>query len=205
MKKTAKEYDRLELIREMEKALPYKRFIHTMGVAAVAAGLAMRHGEDVHRTEVAGILHDCAKKLSAEEMIRLCEKGDIPVTSVERKNPALLHAGAGCVLANQRYGITDEEILGAIRWHTTGKPGMTTMEKIVFIADYIEPGRKDLPGMDAIREAAFRDLDEALVMILKNTLDYLESRDSEMDPMTRDTCDYYEKELKKKRYNGIAG
>ena len=82
---------------------------------------------------------------------------------------------------------------------------MTTMEKIVFIADYIEPGRKDLPGMDAIREAAFRDLDEALVMILKNTLDYLESRDSEIDPMTRDTCDYYEKELKKKRYNGIAG
>ena len=63
MKKTAKEYDRLELIREMEKTLPYKRFIHTMGVAAVAAGLAMRHGEDVHRTEVAGILHDCAKNI----------------------------------------------------------------------------------------------------------------------------------------------
>jgi predicted HD superfamily hydrolase involved in NAD metabolism len=187
MKKTAKEYDRLELIREMEKTLPYKRFIHTMGVAAVAAGLAMRHGEDVHRTEVAGILHDCAKKLSAEEMIRLCEKGDIPVTSVERKNPALLHAGAGCVLANQRYGIADEEILGAIRWHTTGKPDMSLFEKILYLADYIEPTR-DFEGIDELRELAFTDLDGAMVLGLGMTID--EIRRSGHEPYI-DTLEAY--------------
>ena len=180
-----------KLTREMEKVQDQKRFVHTQGVEYTAASLAMRYGEDVERAQVAGLLHDCAKCMADEKLLSACEKHGIPVTEVERRNPYLLHAKVGSYLAEKEYKIKDPEILSAILYHTTGHPGMTLLEKIIFTADYIEPGRKQAPNLKMIRQMAFIDLDEAVKKILADTLDYLKSGDGEMDPMTEETYQYY--------------
>lgn len=195
MSKNGKE--RLELIREMQKELKYARFIHTMGVAGTAASLAARYGEDIHKAETAGILHDCAKYMDVEKMESLCRKNGLELSEVERGNAALLHSKAGSILARTRYGVNDPDILQAIRYHTTGRPDMTLLEKIVFIADYIEPGRDQAPHLDDIRRAAFDNLDTALCMILKDTLYYLKKDGREIDSMTQKTYDYYEESIRK--------
>ena len=110
--------------------------------------LAMRYGQDLDQAELAGLLHDCAKYFNDEEIIKKCRKHGIEVSEAELRAPAVLHAKYGAWLAKNRYGVSDPEILSAIRWHTTGKPDMTTLEKIIFIADYIEPNRAPFPGLD---------------------------------------------------------
>ena len=102
-------------------------------------------------------------------------------------------------LAEHKYGYDDPEILGAIRWHTTGHPGMNDLEKIVFIADFIEPNRKPLEHMDIIRKLAYADLDKCMLKILEDTIHYLNNIDKECDPMTWNTYEYY---LKKEKENG---
>ncbi len=183
--------ERLELIRAVQKELKYSRFIHSMGVAFTATSLAERYGVDMRKAETAGILHDCAKYLEVEKMEGLCRKNDLPISEMEKGNSALLHSKAGSVLARTKYGVEDEEILNAIRFHTTGRPGMTALEKIIFIADYIEPGREQAPHLTEIRSAAFEDLDKALCMILRDTLDFLKGGEKPVDSMTQKTYDYY--------------
>ena len=182
-----------DLIRAMEKQLKYSRFVHSMGVCFTATSLAMRHGADIRKAEIAGILHDCAKYLSIKEMTILCESANIPVTDAEKDSTALLHAKAGSVLAKTKYRITDPEILSAIRYHTTGRANMTLLEKIIFISDYIEPGRNKAPHLDEIRRTAFEDIDAAMVIILEDTLQYLASDGREIDQMTQTAYDYYSK------------
>ena len=175
----------------LEKELDPKRFEHTLGVEYTAAALAMAHGESVEKAVLAGLLHDCAKGIDDDKKISLCEKYGLPVSDIERGNPGLLHAKLGAYLAEHEYEVTDKDILGAIEWHTTGRPGMTTLEKIVFVADYIEPNRKQLPNMDLDRKLAFSDLNEAIKQILSDTLTYLGEGTKAVDPMTRKTYEYY--------------
>lgn len=194
----------LEEIQEaLKKVLKKKRYHHTIGVRYTAQAMAMRFGEDIEKAGYAGVLHDCAKYVSDEEMLSECRKYAVSCSEAEKKKPSLLHAKLGACYAKEFYDVEDEQILGAIRWHTTGKPGMSNLEKIVFIADYIEPERKMLPGMEAIRKAAFCDLDEAMYLILKNTLNYLEeSSESEqkevIDSYTKDAYDFY-KDLRERK------
>ncbi len=177
--------------KEMQEALKADRFDHTLGVAYTAANMAAVHGADEKKALIAGYLHDCAKNLSHGEQIKICKKYDVEVSDIEKRNPSLIHAKAGMCLALHKYDIDDPEILNAIRWHTTGHPDMTILEKIVFIADFIEPNRKPLEHMAQIRKAAFKDLDECMVIILEDTLNYLRNIDKECDPMTKETYEYY--------------
>ncbi len=179
------------LRKQMEKVQDEKRYEHTLGVAFTAASLAMRYGADVKQAQVAGLLHDCAKCMTNEERLSICKKNKLEVTPVEKANPFLLHAKVGAFLAKEKYGIQDEEILSAVRCHTTGRPNMTLLEKIVFTADYIEPSRKTAPNLDEVRTMAFQNLDIALCKILSDTLDYLDTVDQEIDPMTKETYHYY--------------
>lgn len=183
---------RLLLLKAMEKELNYKRYVHTLGVAYTATSLAMRYGADVSKAETAGILHDCAKCIGVDEMEKLCREGGISISALEKGNPALLHSKAGSVLARKKYGVADPEILSAIAYHTTGKPGMTDLEKIIFISDYIEPGRTLAPGLPEIRRAVFTEsLDKGLLMILSDTLAYLHTTEMPIDEMTQTTYDFY--------------
>ncbi|MBR5799604.1 MAG: bis(5'-nucleosyl)-tetraphosphatase (symmetrical) YqeK [Lachnospiraceae bacterium] len=184
--------DKFKKIRDsIEKEMDEKRFAHTLGVAYTAAMLASIHGIPQDTALLAGLLHDCAKCYSDEKMFSLCSKNNVSYSVTEAKNTALLHGKVGAIIACKKYAIEDETILNAIRYHTTGRPEMTLLDKIIYVADYIEPGRKPLPNLSEIRKLAFQDLDAALIMILENILNYLESCGKETDPATRETYEYY--------------
>ncbi len=188
--------------RAMEKTLDSKRYEHTLGVEYTAAALAMRYGASIKNAQLAGLLHDCAKCMSDDKRLSICEKHNISISEYERRNPSLLHAKVGSFLAMEEYDVTDLDVIHAILNHTTGRPGMTLLEKIVFVADYIEPGRDKAANLSEIRQLAFVDLDAAMLRILKDTLNYLETTGDEMDPMTRKTYDYYCELNEKEHENG---
>ena len=183
-----------KLRRAMEKELSAGRYTHTLGVSYTAAALAMAHNEDMEKAMLAGLLHDCAKSKHGSELVAICENAHLNVTAVERSNPtALLHAKAGAYLAEHKYGVTDMDILNAIRYHTTGRPNMSRLEKMVYIADYIEPGRKQNRDLSLIRRLAYQDLDSTMEKILGDTLAYLRTTDGQVDDMTNRTYQYYKR------------
>ncbi|MCM1263065.1 MAG: bis(5'-nucleosyl)-tetraphosphatase (symmetrical) YqeK [Butyrivibrio sp.] len=187
-----KTQDLQKIRKAMEKELSPKRYEHTLSVAYTASSLAMVHGEDTELAIIAGMLHDCAKCLPGHKLIDICEKNKIHISEAEKDNPmALLHAGVGSFLAHDKYGVDNEDILNAIRYHTTGRPGMSRLEKIIYIADYIEPGRKHAANLPQIRRMAFQDLDMTMVKILEDTLAYLSSADGKVDTMTAEAYNYY--------------
>lgn len=181
----------IKLQNKMKKKLDEYRYEHTLGVMYTAASMAMKHGVDINQTMLAGLLHDCAKCYSDEKKFELCKKYQVKLTACEEKNTALIHAKLGAVLARDKYNVTDEQVCAAIACHTTGKPAMTPLEQIIFIADYIEPHRDKAAHLEAIRKMSFEDLDETCRMILQDTLDYLDGSTKDIDPMTKKTCDYY--------------
>lgn len=181
----------VKLQKKLKSELDRDRYEHTIGVMHTAACLAMRYDEDLERALLAGLLHDCAKCIPSEEKLKMCKKNHIEISEAERANTGLLHAKLGAFIAKEKYGITDEGILQAIRVHTTGCPEMTLLDKIVYIADYIEAGRKTLPNHAEVRKLAFCDLDDCLYRILEDSLVYLESKGSVVDPMTEKTYLYY--------------
>lgn len=183
--------DLKKIRKSMEKELDAKRYEHTLGVAYTAAALAMCNDVDPVKAEMAGLLHDCAKCFSDDKKISVCRKNNMEINSVESRNPYLLHAKAGYCIAKNKFDIEDQDILNAILNHTTGRPGMSTLEKIIYIADYIEPSRKQAPNLSEVRKLAFQNLDQALLKILTDILSYLESGGGEIDPLTKETYDYY--------------
>ena len=186
-----KEISLKELRKEIEKSQDEKRFEHTLGVAYTAAVLAMCHDENVEKAKIAGLLHDCAKCISDEKKIKLCQKAHMEITEVELRNPFLLHAKAGVCLARDKFGVQDEDILNAILYHTTGRPDMSRLEKIIYIADYMEPSRKQAEDLPDVRRLAFQDLDECMYKILGDTLAYLEENPKDIDNATKDAFLYY--------------
>lgn len=186
---------------QIQLELDKSRYEHTQGVMYTAAALAMRYGEDINKAMLAGLLHDCAKCIPAEEKLRMCEENRLQISDVERANPSLLHAKLGAFLAKTKYKIEDYDILKAIESHTTGRPDMSLLEKIIYIADYLEPGRTELPNMADVRSLVFRDIDECLYRILKDSLVYLETKHLPIDIMTEKTYLYYKETLKKQEEN----
>ena len=175
----------INIQEELEKILKKKRYQHTLGVRYTAQAMAMCFGEDIKKAGYAGLLHDCAKYMSDGEMQKECGKNRITVSDAEKRQPSLLHAKLGACYARRKYGVNDRDIVEAIRWHTTGKPGMNTLEKIIFIADYIEPNRKMLPGL-------------AMYLILKNTIAYLKETQDEdkIDTNSMQAYEYYKAVIK---------
>lgn len=184
-------YTREEMKVALKSKMTEKRYEHTLGVEYTCACLAMRYGIDMEKAMTAGLLHDCAKHLLPEKKLQKCKKYNLPVQEFERKNPELLHAKLGAYFAEHKYGVKDLEILSAITWHTTGRPAMTMLDKIVYIADYIEPNRNQAPNLSIVRELAFKDIDLCLLTILQDSLDYLDKKKAAVDPMTKETYDYY--------------
>lgn len=180
-----------KLRQEISKVQDSKRYEHTLSVAYTASNLAACYGENIDHALVAGMLHDCAKCLPEEKLLSICKKQHIPISEEESKKPSLLHAKVGSYLAGKKYHITNHDILNAIHNHTTGRPGMSLLEKIIFVADYMEPGRRQAPRLEQIRRTAFVDLDKAVLMILEDTLKYLQDTCSVIEQTTQETYRYY--------------
>ena len=149
--------------------LKHKRIPHVLGTEQEAIRLAVRYGADVEKARVAALLHDCTKKLDMAEQLALCRQYGIELDPLEQKALKLLHAKTGAAIARDVFGV-DEEIYRAIRWHTTGHADMTLLEKIIYLADYIEPSRV-FPGVNDLRSCVYEDLDRGLLMGLQMTVD----------------------------------
>ena len=144
---------------------------------AAAAGdrLALRWGADPEAARRAGILHDCTKYLDLAEQLKLCDEYGIVLDDLEQKAVKLLHSKTGAAIARHVYGAPDE-VCDAIYWHTTGKADMTLLEKVLYLADYIEPSREEFPGLKELRRLAYEDLDQALLLGCRLTIEDMEER-----------------------------
>lgn len=173
---------RNELIEAVKSGMPARRWSHTLGVMETAVRLAERYGADPARAELAAILHDAAKAWPIDEQRRFVMEHGLAQDELDY-DPELLHAPIAAYLAETRYGITDREVLDAIRYHTTGRERMTLLEKVVCLADYIEPGR-DFPGVHEIRRLAESNLEGALVAGFDGTISFLLARRKKIFPLT---------------------
>lgn len=186
-----KVYDLQKMDKKLKKYIDENRYIHTQGVMYTCASLAMVYEVDLQKAQVAGLLHDCAKCIPNDKKIKMCIKNEITMSEFEIANPFLLHAKLGAYVARKKYHVTDEDILSAIQYHTTGRTNMSMLEKIVFVADYIEPNRYKAKNLAEIRKMSFADIDEAVYMILRDTLAYLKSNPKTIDTTTNDAYKYY--------------
>ena len=183
---------RNEMFETLRKDLLPERYRHTLGVERAALQLAARNDVDPEKARLAALLHDCAKCMSEQEMLALLRKHGMEPRYAADRTRTLMHAVAGMILAKEKYGVTDPEVLGAIRWHTTGRAGMTTLEKLIYLADVIEAGRRPFPALAAIRAATQRSLDEGMMIAAERTLAYLDQRGILPDPNTLDLLKDYQ-------------
>lgn len=174
-------------IEEAEQAirdiLPEKRYVHSLGVSETAGKLAEKYGADPYKARLAGMLHDIVKYFPDDQLKRIIlRRADIS-NDYLAYSVKLWHAPAGAAYVQENYGIDDREVLNAMAFHTTGRKSMTDLEKIIFLADYIEPGR-DFPGVDEVREVAGRSLDEAVFQELQRTIIHLLNKRQRVYPET---------------------
>lgn len=175
----------------LKKELTKDRYQHTVRVAYTAMCLAMRYETELEQAQIAAYLHDCAKCIPNDVKIKECKKKNIVLSKEELEYPELIHAKLGAIVAKEDYEVEDLEILSAIEKHTTGAPDMTMLEKIIYVADYIEPGRYKAENLKQIRSMAFQDIDRAVYMIMNDTLTYLEKKGGTLDSKTRDAYEFY--------------
>jgi predicted HD superfamily hydrolase involved in NAD metabolism len=197
-------YMNLELLREAtRKQMPDKRWKHTIGVVETAIKLAARFGGDPVKAELAALLHDYAKAWAIDRMEAIIREEQLP-QELLHFDKELWHAHVGAWAVQSEHEITDEEVLNAIRYHTSGREKMTQLDKIVCLADYIEPGR-DFPGVSKIRELAKHSMEEALVAGIDSTIESLIERGKRIFPLTvltRNDLIGQLKEIKNKTENG---
>ena len=183
---------REKIMYKLKKELDAQRYTHTLGVEETARQMALLFGEDPQKAALAGLLHDCAKCMTLTQMVKAA-KG-VPLDPVMKESKALMHAVAGMCVAKNVYGVDDPDVLGAIRWHTTGHAGMTRLEKIIYLADMIEPSRKPYPGLEEIRALCWKDLDLAMYTALTMSLEHVVSQGKTLHPDTLAALREYEHE-----------
>lgn len=174
--------NRDDMIAAVKEHLPEKRWVHTVGVMETAVQLAERFGADSDKADLAALLHDVAKYWPVQRMEAVIREEGLPGELLEADKD-LWHAPVGAYVAEQEFGIRDPEVLDAIRYHTSGRPGMTVLDKIVCLADYMEPGRS-FPEVDRIRELAGTSLEQALLAGFDSTLSFLLSKGKKIFPTT---------------------
>lgn len=170
-----------------------KRMPHVLGTEQEAAFLAEKYGADVTAARIAALLHDCTKKLELPQQLSLCRHYAIPLDEMERNYLKLLHSKTGAAVARDRFGVSDE-IYNAIFYHTTGKADMTLLEKIIYLADYIEPSRS-FPGVEELRTAVHEDLDRGLCRALADSIVELQGYGSPVHPNTQEALSYIQREI----------
>lgn len=175
---------------KIENLLSKKRYKHVKGVVKTAVKLARKYEADIEKCKVAAILHDYAKQFSHEEIEVFIKKHDLKVDDLEADSRELVHSKIAAKIAEEEFGISDQEILNAISYHTTGRADMTMIEKIIFVADSIEEGRI-YPGVDSIREISFIDIDNAMLCILDNTISYLINSGAKIHPNSVISRNYF--------------
>ena len=187
-----------EFIRIIKERLSEERFIHSLNVAESAAQLAEKYGADAEKAYTAGILHDITKEESHGAQTEYITRNGKVLTELERLNGKVLHQMSGSLFCRLELGIDDEEILGAVRYHTTGRRNMTLLEKVVYTADFISADRC-YPDVEVMREKARQSLEEAMLYSLRWTIRDLSSKTLLIHPDTLECYNWIlENEMKRK-------
>lgn len=167
----------------LKKRLSPKRYVHSIGVANTSAKLAGKFNGNIERAYLAGLLHDYAREVSSSELLEITLEQQLSYDPIDVLQPNLLHGPVGAWMLQQQGIITDKAVLNAIRWHTTGHPDMDQLARIVYIADYIEPSR-EFPGVEALRQIAYRDLNLAMLAGLDHTISFLIQKGGYLHPLS---------------------
>lgn len=152
--------------------LKTKRYDHSLSVRNTSIELAKLYNEDVEKAKIAGLVHDCAKNMSDEKILDIALNYNLKVDEISKESPQLLHGAVAAVIAKEKMGIQDEDILNAVAYHTTGRKNMSQLEKIIYLADYVEPLR-DFPGVEELRKISYENLDKALLLSFNNTIKFV--------------------------------
>lgn len=164
-----------QMLNYLNINLTESKLKHSLSVSETAVGLAVKYGENTEKARISGLVHDCAKNMKDEELIKVAREHEIQLDEIYLSNPSILHGLVSSIIAKEVMGIEDEDMLMAIRYHTTGRKRMSVLEKIIYIADYIEPLRT-FGGVEELRILSNIDLDEAVVQSLENTIRYVISQ-----------------------------
>ena len=188
-----KEYlEKIKSIRKhLKEHLQDNRYEHSISVSFSAIALAMAHGYDLQAAELAGLCHDCAKFMGKKELISACEREHIPLLPEYIAAPQVLHGIYGATYARKHFQIHNEEILSAIYYHTIGKPAMSLLEKMIYLADYIEVRRGYREELEEVRRVAFTNLDEAMYLALSQTIQYVEEKGQPLCSSSLEAFRYY--------------
>lgn len=178
------------IIDFLKENLSEKRFTHTLGVRDCAIELAEKYGEDADKAETAALIHDCCKELPGNALLEKAAEYKLTLNDVFQSQPGLLHGPVGASFAQDKFGIDDEDILNAVRYHSTARPDMSMLEKIIYVADYIEPNRKKHSWLPAIRSLAFKNIDEAIVYGVNISVSYLIEQNKLINPLSIDARNY---------------
>ena len=181
------------MAREVREQLGQEhRYLHVLRVARLADRLAARHGEDTAQARLAGMLHDLARLFPGALLIAECERRGLPIDEFERANPIVLHARLGAELARERFGVSDERVLSAIRKHTVPAAQMSRLDEILYLADGLEAGRA-YPGRAELEALAFRDLAAATLGVIRSSIADLQARGVPVAPQTFEALAAYER------------
>ena len=188
---------KLDISEILIENIGMKRYEHSLRVVDIAIKLAEIYNADIEKVKIAALLHDCAKFQDKISLLKNISDFDIILDNVMQNNEELIHGPLGSKIAEVEYGVLDKEILDSIYYHTIGKVNMTLLDKIIYIADYIEP-RRNFPGVDEIRAMAFKDLDESVLMAMDNTILFLIKNNKLIHPNTLNARNYLilDKEIK---------
>ena len=167
----------------VKETIKGSRYSHTLGVVETAKELAKINGEDIQKAELAALIHDVAKYIPVDEQVKILEEHGYELDEITLKSPQVLHGFVGAIVAKEKFGIEDEMVLDAVKYHTLAKKDMSTLEKIIYIADYIEPGR-DFPGVEELREITREDLDKGVLKGLENTILFIIKQGNLIHPLT---------------------
>ncbi len=183
----------IEIRSSLSGILKSKRLAHTMLTVREAVRLAARYGVDTQKARLAALLHDCIK-LPNRELIAYADEHCYDISDEERRSPYLIHARLGAVIAMEKYGVTDSDVLRAIENHTLGRVGMSLLDKVIYVADKIEPSR-DFEGIDDIRTIAYEDINKAMLLVMQHSADYTVASGRAVNPSTKTVMEYIKNEI----------
>ncbi len=164
-----------EMLHYLQLNLSESRLKHSLGVSETAVSLATKYDENIESARIAGLIHDCAKNMKEAQLIKIAREHGIHIDDIYNHNPSIMHGVVGSIIAREVMEIQDDDILNAIRYHTTGRENMSMLEKIIYISDYIEPSRK-FKGVEELRNLSYISLEAAVIQCLENTIKYVISQ-----------------------------
>ena len=188
-----------QMEEKLKNVLSQKRFDHSIGVMEVAMKMAEHFGCDVEKARLAGLLHDCAKEIDKDDAVRLCDELGIELDDEKRVQKGLIHADLGAEIMKREYGVSDKEIYNAVKYHTMGRADMTGLDKILYLADFIEPTRREFEGLEKLRSLCFSDLDEAMLFAINLSISFVTGKGKTLHEQTIKTKAYFTKLIEERK------